>query len=274
MARPVPRLVLHALAVFQIVAALFLVAVVAFLLAGTVPTLFGYESYVVYSGSYGAHHPRRRHRRRRAGQSRQAQTPATSSPSGLRKTPTRSSPIACRTSTRSSGHLTFQTKGDANDTPDQVSVDQGALLGKVAYSLPGPRLPGRVLQEHQGKMLMIVVPGVLLVLDYLRERLDRHKQGVRRNAGQASLGIAARSPCWTAAIAPCWPAMVSWPPSRRRRPRAGAPQPGGMALESPRYRRPGHRDHAIENGIFNPGAARLAAALSALQPEREHAAAA
>ena len=34
------------------------------------------------------------------------------------------------------GRLRFATKGDANNTVDQVTVDQNAVLGRVAFSVP------------------------------------------------------------------------------------------------------------------------------------------
>jgi signal peptidase len=176
MARPVPRLVFHALALFQVVAAVLLVAVVAFLLAGTLPALFGYESYVVYSGSMeptihvgdiAVVGPVKADKLV-AGDIitfRTPQDPDTIVTHRLQNV-----------DTDAAGHFTFQTKGDANDTPDQVSVDQGALLGKVAYSLPGLGFLVEFSKRIEGKILMIVVPGVLLGLDYVRERLGRRKK--------------------------------------------------------------------------------------------------
>jgi signal peptidase I len=175
MARPIPRLVFHALALFQIVAALLLVTVVAFLLAGTLPTLFGYESYVVYSGSMeptihvgdiAVVGPVKADKLMPGDiiTFRTPQDPDTIVTHRLQNVDA------------TGGHLSFQTKGDANDTPDQVSVDQNALLGKVVYSLPGLGFLVEFSKSIEGKVLMIVVPGVLLGLDYLRERLSRRKK--------------------------------------------------------------------------------------------------
>jgi signal peptidase len=176
MARPVPPIVFHALVLFQVVAALLLVVVVAFLLAGTLPTLFGYESYVVYSGSMeptigvgdiAVVGPVKADKLR-AGDIitfRTPQNPDTIVTHRLQNV-----------DTDANGHFTFETKGDANDTPDQVSVDQNALLGKVAYSLPGLGFLVEFSKRIEGKILMIVVPGILLALDYVRERLGRRKK--------------------------------------------------------------------------------------------------
>jgi signal peptidase I len=176
MARPVPPLVFHALALFQVVAALLLVAVISFLLAGTVPALFGYESYVVYTGSMEP--------TIHVGDiAVVGPVKASNLVAGdiiTFRTPQDPDTIVTHrlqnVDTDATGHFSFQTKGDANDTPDQVSVDQGAVLGKVAYSLPGLGFLVEFSKSIEGKILMIVVPGVLLGLDYLRERLGRRRK--------------------------------------------------------------------------------------------------
>src|ERR1700737_435713 len=137
MARSVSPIVFHALALFQVVAAALLVVVVAFLLAGPLPTFFGYESYVVYSGSMEptihvgdiAIVGPVKADKLVAGDIitfRTPQNPDTIVTHRLQNV-----------AMDSTGHFSFQTKGDANDTPDQIGVDQSAVLGKVVYSLPG-----------------------------------------------------------------------------------------------------------------------------------------
>jgi signal peptidase I len=170
-----PQLARRALAGLQIAAALALLALVLLLLAGTAPSVLGYESFVVYSGSM---------------------EPAIMTGDIAVVGPVKAGElkvgdvITFRTAanpdvvvthrlvqleTDPGGHLMFQTKGDANDIVDQVQVEQGALLGRVAYSLPRLGYMVDFSKRTEGKALFIALPGLLLAGDYLRARLRRGK---------------------------------------------------------------------------------------------------
>jgi signal peptidase len=275
MARPVPPLVLHALTLFQVAAAVLLAAVVAFLLAGTVPALFGYESYVVYSGSMEptihvgdiAVVGPVKAENLVAGDIITFRTP---------QDPDTIVTHRLKSVDATGGHLVFQTKGDANDTPDQVSVDQGALLGRVAYSLPGLGFLVEFSKRIEGKLLMIVVPGVLLGLDYLRERLNRRKKTFVEMQG---------TPAPTAAR------VLALLDGGTRALQAGHGQLATRAADGALELEPRNQEawllKARATGdlateitllraalVFNPGAPKLSAALLALQSSAEYAAAA
>jgi signal peptidase I len=166
-----PQLARRTLAGLQIAAAFALLALVLLLLAGTAPSVLGYESFVVYSGSM---------------------EPAIMTGDIAVVGPVKAGElkvgdvITFRTAanpdvvvthrlvqleTDPGGHLMFQTKGDANDIVDQVQVEQGALLGRVAYSLPRLGYMVDFSKRTEGKALFIALPGLLLAGDYLRARL-------------------------------------------------------------------------------------------------------
>jgi signal peptidase I len=170
-----PQLARRTLAGLQIAAAFALLALVLLLLAGTAPSVLGYESFVVYSGSM---------------------EPAIMTGDIAVVGPVKAGElkvgdvITFRTAanpdvvvthrlvqleTDPGGHLMFQTKGDANDIVDQVQVEQGALLGRVAYSLPRLGYMVDFSKRTEGKVLFIALPGLLLAGDYLRARLRRGK---------------------------------------------------------------------------------------------------
>jgi signal peptidase len=64
------------------------------------------------------------------------------------------------------GRLRFSTKGDANDVVDQVTVDQTAVLGRVLFSVPRAGYLLEFARRPIGKVILIVVPALLLVLDH------------------------------------------------------------------------------------------------------------
>jgi signal peptidase len=64
------------------------------------------------------------------------------------------------------GRLRFSTKGDANNTVDQVTVDQNAVLGRVALTMPKAGYLVDFARRPEGKIALVVVPALLLVLDY------------------------------------------------------------------------------------------------------------
>jgi signal peptidase I len=171
MTATMPQFARRTLIGLQLAAALALLALVLLLLAGTAPSVLGYESFVVYSGSM---------------------EPAIMTGDIAVVGPVKAGElkvgdvITFRTAanpdvvvthrlvqleTDPGGHLMFQTKGDANDIVDQVQVEQGALLGRVAYSLPRLGYMVDFSKRTEGKALFIALPGLLLAGDYLRARL-------------------------------------------------------------------------------------------------------
>jgi signal peptidase len=147
--------------------ALALLVLIVVLLAGTVPALFGAESFVVYTGSM---------------------QPAINVGDLVVVRPTSADQLRdgdvityrttlnpdilvthriVGTGTDNQGGRTFLTKGDASDSVDTVPVASGAVLGKVAYNIPWIGYLVEFSRTAQGKLVLIGVPGLLLVLDYL-----------------------------------------------------------------------------------------------------------
>ncbi len=80
-------------------------------------------------------------------------------------------------------HLSFETKGDANKTPDATRVSENLVLGKVTLSLPYLAYPSRFARTLRGFILLVVTPGLLIISIEIRNivtqiRLARSKNAV------------------------------------------------------------------------------------------------
>jgi signal peptidase len=186
---------------------------IAALLAGTLPSIFGYESFVVLSGSMeptikvgdlAVVSPTK---------------PDQFVPGDIITYRTAERPDVIVThrligvGTDDQGRINFQTKGDANVEVDQVAVDPNAVLGRVAYTIPKIGYLVEFAKRPEGKLLLIGLPGLLLVLDYFlgmrrRRKAEPAVTAVRSEAGdlvargrvalqnggtQAALGFADRA---------------------------------------------------------------------------------
>lgn len=169
------------------VGALSLLVLIVALLAGTAPALWGYESYVVLSGSMEP--------TIHVGDLAVVQIVK----SDQLKV---GDIITYRTAQRpdlvvthrlieialdEQGRLSFRTKGDANEIADQVAVDQRGLLGRVAYTIPRIGYLVEFAKRPEGKILLIGIPGLLLALDTLLGVRRRRRAGptpVRGEAGE------------------------------------------------------------------------------------------
>jgi signal peptidase len=151
----------------QAIIAVALLVLVLALMAGTTPSLFGYESFVVYGGSMEP-----------AIRMGDLAVVGPSSPEKLRpgniityRDPDHSNLIVTHRivsiSRDESGNLLFQTKGDANKTTDMCLIGKGGVLGKVAYSIPKVGYLVDFSKRTEGKLLLLVIPGLLLGIDYL-----------------------------------------------------------------------------------------------------------
>jgi signal peptidase len=292
MTATIPRLARRMLAGLQIAAALALLALVVLLLAGTAPSVLGYESFVVYSGSMepaimtgdiAVVGPVK------AGQLKVGDVITFRTPANPEVVVTHRLVML---ETDPAGHLMFQTKGDANDIVDQVQVEQSALLGRVVYSLPRLGYMVDFSKRTEGKFLFIALPGLLLGADYLRERLrrrDKRTAAVGLAAPVASVAavapVASLAPVAEAAIAPRLQGLLA---GGRRALDAGyfdlAKKAADGALEIDARNEEAWILKAMATGdsassitllqtalVFVPGSQRVAAALlQALQLKQEH----
>jgi signal peptidase len=280
MTATLPLLARRTLAGLQVLAALALLALVLLLLAGTAPSVMGYESFVVYSGSM---------------------EPAIKTGDIAVVGPVKADQlkvgdvITFRTAanpdvvvthrlvdleTDNGGHLQFQTKGDANDIVDQVQVDQGALLGRVVYALPRLGYMVDFSKRTEGKMLFIALPGLLLAGDYLRARLRRRdKQAVIAPVVALSVGPAPEAGRVLALVAGGRRALEAGYLDLARRAADGALELDARNDEAWILKAQAAGDSASAISllmtalVLKPGSQQVAAALHALQGQKEHAAA-
>src|SRR2546425_7378393 len=151
----------------QMAAAISLLFLIALVLAGTLPSLFGYESFVVYSGSMEP----------ALGVGDLAVVAVVKS-AELKEgdiityRPAQQPELVVthrltHISLDDRGRLQFTTKGDANNAEDQVAVRPEGVLGRVAYSIPKLGYLVDFAKRPEGKVLLIGIPGLLLGLDYL-----------------------------------------------------------------------------------------------------------
>jgi signal peptidase I len=157
----------------QIAAAVALCGLILTLLAGIAPSMFGYESFVVLSGSMEP--------------ALQVGDLAVVAP--IRTESLMVGDIITYRQVRrpdilvthrivnigldEQGRLKFQTRGDANNTSDQVLIDSKSVLGRVAYSIPRLGYLVDFSKRGEGKVLLIGLPGLMLVLDTFRGRKRR-----------------------------------------------------------------------------------------------------
>ncbi len=149
------------------VAGTLLLLIVA-LLAGVVPTFFGYEAVVVLSGSMAP-----------ALEVGDLAVIAPVAPEALRVGDVVSYHSASldhphvtnrlvAISAGPDGSLYFQTKGDANTVVDPEWLASRAIVGRLAYTVPHIGYLAAFARQPLGQLLLIVIPGLLLALDYLR----------------------------------------------------------------------------------------------------------
>lgn len=63
--------------------------------------------------------------------------------------------------------LTFQTKGDANKTPDPSVIKQDQILGKVLFSIPWMGYLVAFAKTQVGFIALIIIPMVLIIYNEL-----------------------------------------------------------------------------------------------------------
>lgn len=162
----------------QVASALALLILIITLLIGTVPSLFGYESFVVYSGSMEP-----------AIGVGDLAVVGPARPDQFMvgdiityRTPQRPDVIVTHRvvgiGADEQARLSFQTKGDANTNADTIGVDQAAVLGRVVYSIPRLGYLVEFSRRPEGKVVLIGIPGLLLALDYLLASRKRRKTEV------------------------------------------------------------------------------------------------
>lgn len=188
-----PGLLRRGLRAIQAAVAVVLLVLVAALLAGSVPSLFGCESYVVMSGSMEP--------TLRVGD---LAVVAPVAPADLRvgdvisyRTPKRPDVVVTHRLTaigvNDAGRTVFETRGDANDSADQIEIDPRGVVGRLVYAVPKVGYLVDFAKRPLGKILLLGVPAALLAADAVLGR--RRRAGAR--GGQDAVELLVRR-AWVA----------------------------------------------------------------------------
>jgi signal peptidase len=166
---------------------LALLLVLAVVFAGVLPTYFGAESFTVYSGSMepnihvGA-----------LAVVRPAKVSAFHAGDVITyRLPTQPDVVVTHRliaiEQGEDGRIRFRTKGDANNVEDLVLVDQGAVLGRVVYSVPYLGYLIEFSKSGRGRLLLVGLPALLLALDFLRDRLTKQRRSLTGGLSQPAV---------------------------------------------------------------------------------------
>jgi signal peptidase len=174
-------------AALQIAAVVVLLGAIALVLVGVGPTFFGYETLTVLSVSMEPNI--------HVGSLAVVKGVPTDQlqPGDIITYRTPSQPNVVIThrllkaTKKDDGSYTFETKGDANNVADLVAVDPATVLGRVVYSVPYAGYVGDFAKKPEGVVIFLGLPGLLLGLDFARDRL----RGRRQSATAASAALTA-----------------------------------------------------------------------------------
>lgn len=67
------------------------------------------------------------------------------------------------------GQIAFETKGDANDSPDGEKFTQEGIVGKVFATIPFLGYPVAYAKTTPGLILLIIVPAVIIIYDEMNK---------------------------------------------------------------------------------------------------------
>ena len=90
------------------------------------------------------------------------------------------------------GQILYVTKGDANNAPDQQTVREREILGKVLFSVPYAGYAVAKAKTPVGFLLIVIVPSVVIIYEEIRniaaevkkywarrrKKPDFHKEGI------------------------------------------------------------------------------------------------
>jgi signal peptidase I len=68
----------------------------------------------------------------------------------------------------SNGQISFVTKGDANNAPDQTAIVKNQVIGKVVFDVPYAGYAITAARKPLGFLLIIVLPALLVIIDELQ----------------------------------------------------------------------------------------------------------
>lgn len=169
------RLIRTVLASLQLVSAAMLAALIVVLAATVAPSLFGYQTFIVLSGSM---EPALHVGAVAVVQPVKVEALQVGDIVTYRTSANPDELVTHRVvdvQTDSQGQTVLTTKGDANGTADSVPVQSGAVLGRVVYNVPAIGYVADFSKSMLGRILLLVLPALLLIGDYVRKRMETRR---------------------------------------------------------------------------------------------------
>ena len=77
------------------------------------------------------------------------------------------------------GQIAFETKGDANDSPDGEKFTEEGIVGKVFATIPYLGYPVSYAKTTPGLILLIIVPAVIIIYDEINKIKDEIRKKLR-----------------------------------------------------------------------------------------------
>jgi len=85
------------------------------------------------------------------------------------------------------GRISYITKGDANNTPDQKEVSEREIIGKVLFSVPYLGYAVDFAKKPLGFALIILVPAGIIILDEMRKIRREIKRKRRKKESETEI---------------------------------------------------------------------------------------
>jgi len=90
--------------------------------------------------------------------------------------------------TNENGTISFQTKGDANEDPDQRIVQTSELIGKVVIVIPYLGYVPHFAKSPLGFITLIIIPGVLIIIGEIWNiKKIKKKESEEKNKNQKKI---------------------------------------------------------------------------------------
>ncbi len=67
------------------------------------------------------------------------------------------------------GKIIFDTKGDANNAPDEANFSQDDIIGQEKVAIPWLGYPVNYAKTTQGLILLIIIPAVVIIYDEMQK---------------------------------------------------------------------------------------------------------
>jgi signal peptidase len=169
-------------------------ALLGVLLAVTVPKFFGYQSFVIYSGSM---EPSVKVGSLLVAKPVAAENLQVGDVIVFRHPESPNTTITHRIAgiREENGQRIFTTKGDASSNPDPREVRLQGQVGKMAYTIPYLGYLVDFIRTKEGALIFLVAPALGLGLMHLwKERKKRRARPVGAQGSQAEAAVALPSP--------------------------------------------------------------------------------